>query len=83
MPKKQYNAEEIIHKLPGTDVLLGQGKTVSQACKQIGVSDQTYYRWRLPRSGTRYALCASRAKLGREPCDSAGRDPHVGKGAQG
>jgi transposase-like protein len=26
--------------------LLSQGKTVSQACKQIGVSDQTYYRWR-------------------------------------
>ncbi len=29
-----------------SDVLLSQGKTVSQACKQIGVSDQTYYRWR-------------------------------------
>ncbi len=46
MPKKRYNAEEIIHKLRGADILLGQGKTVSQACKQIGVSDQTYYRWR-------------------------------------
>ncbi len=39
MPKKRYNAEEIIQKLRGADVLLGQGKTVSQACKQIGVSD--------------------------------------------
>jgi transposase-like protein len=46
MPKKRYNAEEIIHKLRGADVLLSQEKTVSQACKQIGVSDQTYYRWR-------------------------------------
>ena len=46
MPKKRYSAEEIIQKLRGADVLLGQGKTVSQACKQIGVSDQTYYRWR-------------------------------------
>ncbi len=46
MPKKRYNAEDIIQKLRGADVLLGQGKTVSQACKQIGVSDQTYYRWR-------------------------------------
>ena len=46
MPKKRYNAEEIIHKLRGADVLLSQGKTVSHACKQIGVSDQTYYRWR-------------------------------------
>ncbi len=46
MPKKRYNAEEIIHKLRGADGLLSQGKTVSQACKQSGVSDQTYYRWR-------------------------------------
>ena len=46
MSKKRYNTEEIIQKLRGADVLLSQGKTVSQACKQIGVSDQTYYRWR-------------------------------------
>ena len=46
MPKKRYNAEEIIHKLRAADVLLSLEKTVSQACKQIGVSDQTYYRWR-------------------------------------
>jgi len=46
MPKKRYSAEEIIHKLRGADVLLSQGRSVSQACKQIGVSDQTYYRWR-------------------------------------
>ena len=53
MPKKQYNAEEIIHKLRGADVLLGQEKTVSEACKQIGVSDQTYYRWRKAHGGTK------------------------------
>ncbi len=46
MPKKRYNAEEIIHKLREADVLQGQGRTVSQACKQMGISDQTYYRWR-------------------------------------
>ena len=46
MPKKRYNAKEIIQKLRGADVLLSQGKTVSQACKQLGVSDQTYTRWR-------------------------------------
>ena len=46
MPKKRYTAEEIIHKLREAGVLLSQGKTVSQACKQLGVSDQTYYRWR-------------------------------------
>jgi len=46
MPKKRYNAEEIIHKPRETDVVLSQGATVSQVCKRIGVSEQTYYRWR-------------------------------------
>ena len=44
MPKKRHNAEEIIHKLREADVLQDQGRTVSQACKQIGISDQTHYR---------------------------------------
>ena len=43
MPKKRYNAEEIIHGLREADVLLSQGKTVGEACKQLGVSGQTYY----------------------------------------
>ena len=46
MPKKRYNAEEIIHKLREADVLLSQGINVSQVSKRIGVSEQTYYRWR-------------------------------------
>ena len=46
MPSKRYNAEEIIHKLREADVLLGQGQNVSGVCKQLGVSEQTYYRWR-------------------------------------
>jgi hypothetical protein len=44
MPKKRYNAEEIIHKLREADVLLSQGKSVSQTCKQLGVSDQTQHK---------------------------------------
>jgi transposase-like protein len=46
MPKKRYNAEDIIHKLREADVLLGQGRTVTEVCKQLSVTDQTYYRWR-------------------------------------
>ena len=46
MPKKRYNAEDIIHKLREADVLLSQGMNVSQICKRIGIADQTYYRWR-------------------------------------
>ena len=46
MPKKRFNAEEIIHKLREADVLLSQGRTISEVCKQLAVTDQTYYRWR-------------------------------------
>jgi putative transposase len=46
MPSKRYNAEEIIYKLREADVLLAQDKTVAQVCKQLGVTDQTYYQWR-------------------------------------
>jgi len=46
MPKKRYNAEEIIHKLREADVLLSQGINISQVCNRIGIADQTYYRWR-------------------------------------
>lgn len=46
MAKHRYTAEEIIHKLREADVLLGQGKTIAEACKQLGVTDHTYFRWR-------------------------------------
>ena len=46
MPKKRYNAEDIIHKLREAEVLQAQGSSISQTCKQLGITDQTYYRWR-------------------------------------
>jgi len=46
MARKRFSAEEIVNKLRQADVELSRGSTVAQACKQIGVTDQTYYRWR-------------------------------------
>ena len=46
MAKKRYRPEEIISKLREADILIGQGQTVAQAIKTIGVSEVTYYRWR-------------------------------------
>jgi transposase-like protein len=46
MTKKKYTSEEIIQELREVDVLLGQGRSIADACKQIGATDQTYYRWR-------------------------------------
>ena len=46
MAKKRFTIEQIINHLREADVLLAQGRTVGEACRQIGVSEQTYYRWR-------------------------------------
>ena len=46
MAKKTFSAEEIIGKLREAEVLTSQGKTVSEVCKALSISDQTYYRWR-------------------------------------
>lgn len=43
---KRYGAEEILRKLKQADVLVSQGKTVPLVCKELGVSDATYYKWR-------------------------------------
>ena len=43
---KRYSAEQIVAKLREREKLQGQGLTIPQACKRIGVSDQTFYRWR-------------------------------------
>ncbi len=53
MPRKRYAPEQIISKLREAEVLLSQGQTVAQASKQLGVSDQTYYRWRREFGGMR------------------------------
>jgi transposase-like protein len=43
---KQCSGTEIVGKLRQADVLLAQGKTVPEVCREIGFSQQTYYRWR-------------------------------------
>jgi len=53
MAKQRFTAEEIIHKLREADVLIGQGKTIGDACKQLGVTDKTYFRWRKSHGGLR------------------------------
>jgi len=46
MATKQYSMEQIVTKLREMDKLLGQGMSIVQACKKIGISDVTYFRWR-------------------------------------
>lgn len=44
--KKRYTGTQIVAKLRQADVLIGKGQTVPEVCREIEVSQQTYYRWR-------------------------------------
>ena len=44
MPKKRFNAEQIILKLREEEILLAKGKSVAQVCRQLEVTENTYYR---------------------------------------
>ena len=46
MSRKIYSPEQIISKLREAEVCLGKGETTKQACRKIGVTENTYYRWR-------------------------------------
>jgi len=46
MSRKRYTTEQIIHKLREAEVELAKGRTIGEVCRQIGITDQTYYRWR-------------------------------------
>ena len=43
---KRHKPEEIVTKLRQAEVLTGQGKTVAEAIRSVGVTEVTFYRWR-------------------------------------
>ena len=53
MGRKTYTAEQIINKLREAEVLLSQGGVVGEVSRKIGVTEQTYYRWRREYGGMR------------------------------
>ena len=44
MKRKRHSAEQIVKHLRDADQMLGEGKTVAQVCKKLGVTEVTYYR---------------------------------------
>ena len=46
MARKRHSAEEIVNTLRQAEVELGKGSSVATVCKLLGVTEQTYYRWR-------------------------------------
>ena len=66
MPRRRFQTEEIIQKLREAEVLLSQGRNVSEACRQTGVTDNTYYRWRKEYGGIRSDQAKRLKELERE-----------------
>jgi putative transposase len=46
MKQKRHGVDQIIPKLRRADVELGKGQKVPDVCKVLGITEQTYYRWR-------------------------------------
>jgi len=53
MVKKSHSPEQVINKLREAEILLNQGANVGEASRKIGVTEQTYYRWRKEYGGMR------------------------------
>ena len=46
MGRKRYQPEQIIGYLREAEILLAKGNTIGEVCRKIGITEQTYYRWR-------------------------------------
>jgi putative transposase len=46
MPTKKYQPEQIMTLLRQVEVMIASGQTTPQACRDVGISEQTFYRWR-------------------------------------
>jgi putative transposase len=44
--KKKHSGPQIVAKLRQADILIGQGKSIPEICKELDITDATYYRWR-------------------------------------
>jgi len=53
MARKRFTPEQIITMLREAEVLLNQSNPVTEVCRKLGISEQTYYRWRKEYGGMR------------------------------
>ena len=53
MPRKVYTPEQIIRMLRDAELMSSKGLSAAQFCKELGISEQTYYRWRKEYGGLR------------------------------
>ena len=66
MARKRYSAEQIIRMLREAEVELGKGQNVGAVCKKLGVTANTYYRWRKEYGGLKVDQAKRLKELERE-----------------
>ncbi len=66
MGRKRFSTEQIIHKLRAAEVELAKGKLVPEACRHIGITQQTFYRWRKVYGGLKLDQAKQFKQLERE-----------------
>jgi transposase-like protein len=64
--RKRFTTEQIIRKLREAEVLLSKGQSIAQVSKRLGVTDQTYYRWRREYGGLKTDQAKRLKELERE-----------------
>ena len=52
----KFTAEQMISKLREAEVLQSSGQSITEVCRQIGIKEQTYYKWRKEYGGMRVDL---------------------------
>lgn len=66
MPKKRFSPEQIIAKLRQIEVQLAQGRSIALACKDVAISEQSYFRWRKEYGGVQIEQAKRLKDLERE-----------------
>ena len=66
MARKRYSAEQIIGHLRQAEILISEGKTIGEATRHLGISEQTYYRCRREYGGMEVDQARRLKELDRE-----------------
>jgi transposase-like protein len=66
MKKQGYSSEEIMRKLRQAEVLLHEGKVMAEVCRELGIADSTYYKWRKEYGGLKMDQAKRLKELERE-----------------
>ena len=88
--RKRFGAEQVVKLLRQIEVLQGNGKSLPEACKAVGIVEQTYYRWRKAYGGLKLdqakrlkELETENARLKRVVADLALREAMLKEVAKG